>query len=137
MNKVPWLLHYHRTFQKYVSPWISNSVQWWSYSRVRLRVYARVTRFTFSAAISNSLELKRSSIALWKAQSNSKKMQQSKFEKLHPQSVKTGLNKKGLFHSNQFWQTVDEAFQILIAAFFLNCFGLSKELSNSFLTQGT
>ena len=34
------------------------------YSRVRLRVYARVTRFTFSAAISMSLELKRSSIAL-------------------------------------------------------------------------
>ena len=31
-----------------------------------------------------------------------KKTQQSKFEKLHPQSVKTGLNKKGLFHSNQF-----------------------------------
>ena len=34
------------------------------YSRVRLRVYAWVTRFTFSAAISKSLELKRSSIAL-------------------------------------------------------------------------
>ena len=32
--------------------------------------------------------------------------------KILTQSVKTGLNKKGLFHSNQFWQTVDEAFQI-------------------------
>ena len=29
-----------------------------------------------------------------KAQSNSKKMQQSKLEKLHPQCVKTGLNER-------------------------------------------
>ena len=72
------------------------------YSPVRLRLNGQVTRFTFSAAISKSLELKRSLIALLKAQSNLKKTQQSKFEKLHPQSVKTGLNKKGLFHSNQF-----------------------------------
>ena len=34
------------------------------YSRVRLRVYARVTRFMFSAAISKSLELKRRYIPL-------------------------------------------------------------------------
>ena len=73
------------------------------YSPVRLRLNGRVTRFTFSAAISKSLELKMSLIALYKAQSNSKKPQQSKFEKLHLQFVKTGLNKKGLFHSNQFW----------------------------------
>ena len=45
--------------------------------------------------------------------------------------------KEGLFHSNQFWHTVDEAFPILIATFFFqNCFGFSKEVSNSFLTQG-
>ena len=63
---------------------------------------AQVTRFTFSAAIPKSLELKRSLIALQKAQSDLKKTQQSKFENLHPQSVKTGSNEKGLFHSNQF-----------------------------------
>ena len=28
--------------------------------------------------------------------------------------MKTGLNKKGLFHSNQFWQTVDEVFPAFI-----------------------
>ena len=31
---------------------------------------------------------------------------------------------------------VDEAFQILIAACFQNCFGLSKDVCNSFLAQG-
>ena len=36
----------------------------WNYSPVRLRLNGRVTRFMFSAAISKSLELKRSSIAL-------------------------------------------------------------------------
>ena len=67
------------------------------YSGAHKRSDARTTRFTFSAAISKSLELKRSSIA----QSNSKKTQQSKFEKLHPQSVKTGSNEKAPFYSNQ------------------------------------
>ena len=85
------------------------------YSGFPLKLDARVTRFMFSAAISKSLELKRSLIPLQKAQSNSEKLQQSKLEKLHPQCVKTGLKKKPLS----------------------NCFGLSKELSNCFLTQGT
>ena len=58
-------------------------------------------------------------------------------ENLHPQSDKTGSNEKAPFYSNQFWQTVDEAFQILIAAFFSNCFGLSIKPPNSFLPQGT
>ena len=31
---------------------------------------------------------------------------------------------------------MDEAFPILIAVFFWNCFGLSKEVSNSFLLKG-
>ena len=67
----------------------------------RLKLNALVTRFRFSAAISKSLELKSNLIALYKAQSNSKKAQQSKFEKLHSQCVKTGLKKRGFF-SNQF-----------------------------------
>merc|ERR1712155_333073 len=33
-------------------------------------------------------------------------------------------------------QCVDEAFPILIAAFFQNCFGLSKEECNFFVAQG-
>ena len=44
--------------------------------------------------------------------------------------------KEELFHSNQFWHTVDEAFPILIAAFNQNCFELSKEVCNSFVSQG-
>ena len=66
------------------------------------------TKFTFSAAISKPLELKRSYIPLQKALSNSQKTQQSKLENLHPQCVKTGSNERGL----------------------------SKEVCNSFLTQG-
>ena len=56
--------------------------------------YCWVFSFTFSAAISKSLELKKSSIPLSKAQSNFEKMQQSKLEKLHPQCVKTGSNER-------------------------------------------
>ena len=65
------------------------------YSAYNSCLNAQVTRFTFSAAISKSLELKRSSICFQKAQSNSEKTQQSKLEKLHPQCVKTGSNERG------------------------------------------
>ena len=65
------------------------------YSGVPLELDAQVTRFTFSAAISKPLKLKRSYIPLLKAQSNSQKKQQSKLEKLHPQCVKTGSNERG------------------------------------------
>ena len=45
--------------------------------------------------------------------------------------------KEPLFHSNQFWHTVDEAFPILIAAFFQNCFGLSTLHGNNFLHEAS
>ena len=53
-------------------------------------------------------------------------------ENLHPQSVKTGSNEKDPFYSNQFWQTVDEAFQILIAVFFGIALGFLKSYRTPF-----
>ena len=47
---------------EYTPRCLSSMAQW--YSARHLRFYARVTRFMFSAAISKSLELKRSYIPL-------------------------------------------------------------------------
>ena len=83
------------------------------------------------------LELQRSYIPLLKAQINSKKMQQSKLEKLHPQCVKTGSNENVPLLVRASLCTLDRDFPIFVPAFNQNCFGLSKEVCNFFVAQGT
>ena len=107
------------------------------YSRVRLRVYAPMTKFTFSTAISKSLELKRSLIALYKAQSNSKKKRSNQNLKnfIHSLSKLVWI-KRGFFIRTSFDRLWMKLFKLWLLRFFWIALSFLKSYRTPFLLKG-